>query len=60
MSSKLNAVKIALASGIPTFIGNASKQNIAIDAVNGKAKGTYFKVKSNDSPVNQKGVLSTV
>lgn len=43
MKSKIEAVKIAMASGIPTFLGNASKKNIVVDAVLGKAKGTYFK-----------------
>lgn len=42
MKSKIEAVKIAMASGIPTFLGNASTQNIAVDAVSGKARGTYF------------------
>ena len=42
MKSKIEAVKISMASGIPTFLGNASTQNISVDAVSGKARGTYF------------------
>jgi glutamate 5-kinase len=54
MKSKIDAVKIAMASGIPTFIGKASKRNIVIDAVEGKAKGTYFKRKTTVNKLNQK------
>ncbi|MFC0470437.1 glutamate 5-kinase [Halalkalibacter kiskunsagensis] len=43
MGSKIEAVKISLAAGIETFIGDAIKPNILFDAVNHKAKGTYFK-----------------
>ncbi|MFC7064147.1 glutamate 5-kinase [Halobacillus seohaensis] len=43
MGSKIEAVKISLAAGIETFIGDANKPNILFDAVNHKAKGTYFK-----------------
>jgi glutamate 5-kinase len=43
MGSKIEAVKISLAAGIETFIGDANKPNILLDAVNHKAKGTYFK-----------------
>jgi glutamate 5-kinase len=45
MKSKIEAVKIAMASGIPTFLGNARRKNIVVDAVLGIAKGTYFKGK---------------
>jgi glutamate 5-kinase len=54
MKSKIEAVKIAMASGIPTFIGKASRKNIVIDAVSGKAKGTYFKRKPTLNKLNQK------
>ncbi|WP_332692762.1 glutamate 5-kinase [Halalkalibacter lacteus] len=43
MGSKIEAVKISLAAGIETFIGDANKPNILFDAVSHKAKGTYFK-----------------
>ncbi|WP_439108453.1 glutamate 5-kinase [Alkalihalophilus lindianensis] len=43
MSSKIEAVKISLAAGIETFIGDANKSNILYDAVNHQARGTYFK-----------------
>ncbi len=54
MKSKIEAVKIAMASGITTFLGNASKKNIVIDAVIGKAKGTYFKAETPSIHLNQK------
>ena len=60
MQTKIKAVKIALASGIPSFIGNANKDNIAYDAVYGKAKGTYFMVKTKKISLNHQEVLSTV
>ncbi|KAB7666185.1 glutamate 5-kinase [Bacillus sp. B1-b2] len=47
MKSKIAAVKIALASGIDAFLGRAGKANILMDAVNGTAKGTYFRQKQN-------------
>ncbi|WP_251554661.1 glutamate 5-kinase [Neobacillus muris] len=43
MKSKIEAAKIAMASGITVFLGNASRKNIVSDACLGKAKGTYFK-----------------
>ncbi|MDV2885023.1 glutamate 5-kinase [Alkalihalophilus pseudofirmus] len=43
MSSKIDAVKISLAAGIETFIGDANKSNILSDAVHHSARGTYFK-----------------
>ncbi len=46
MKSKIEAVKIAMASGISTFLGNAKHQNIIVDAVYGNAKGTYFSKES--------------
>jgi glutamate 5-kinase len=42
MKSKIEAVKIAFASGIPAFIGNATQHNILVEAIYRKAKGTYF------------------
>ena len=60
MQTKIKAVKIALASGIPSFIGNANKDNIAYDAVYGKAKGTYFMVKTKKISLDHQEVLSTV
>ncbi|MDT8859675.1 glutamate 5-kinase [Alkalihalobacillus sp. MEB130] len=43
MCSKIEAVKISLAAGIETFIGDANKPNILFDVVSHEAKGTYFK-----------------
>ncbi len=54
MKSKIEAVKIAMASGISTFLGNASKKNIIVDAVFGKARGTYFKPEAPLVHLNQK------
>ena len=42
MRSKIEAVKISLASGIQTFLGDANKPNILYDSVHQNAKGTYF------------------
>jgi glutamate 5-kinase len=54
MRSKIEAVKIAMASGITTFLGNAARKNIVIDGVLGKAKGTYFKSKKPSTYTNHK------
>ena len=54
MKSKIEAVKIALASGIPTFLGNASKDHIVINALTGKAIGTYFNTEKSQIHLNQK------
>jgi glutamate 5-kinase len=54
MRSKIEAVKIAMASGITTFLGNAARKNIIIDGVLGKAKGTYFKSKKPSAYTNHK------
>ncbi len=42
MKSKIQAVKIAMAAGIDSFLGKAGTENILLDAVEGTAKGTYF------------------
>jgi glutamate 5-kinase len=54
MRSKIEAVKIAMASGITTFLGNAARKNIVIDGVLGKAKGTYFKSETPSTYTNHK------
>lgn len=54
MRSKIDAVKIAMASGISTFLGKASLPNILGDAVRGEAKGTYFEVTNETVNLNQK------
>jgi glutamate 5-kinase len=54
MSTKIEAVKIAMASGITTFLGNAALENIVVDAVYEQAKGTYFKGANQTSTLNQK------
>ncbi len=42
MRSKIDAVKIAMTAGIPSFLGSATTPEIIIDAVHQTAKGTYF------------------
>lgn len=54
MRSKIEAAKIAMASGITTFLGNAAKPNIVRDACLGKAQGTYFKCLERTMHLNQK------
>lgn len=54
MKSKIEAVKIAMASGISTFLGNAGEKNIVIHAVKKTARGTYFEAKSPVAVMNQK------
>ncbi len=54
MKSKIDAVKIAMTLGIDIFLGKASLSNILIDALHGRAKGTYFKVVEGTISLNQK------
>jgi glutamate 5-kinase len=54
MKSKIDAVKIAMASGITTFLGKASIANILVDAVKGIARGTYFDIINETKNLNQK------
>lgn len=54
MKSKIDAVKIAMASGISSFLGNAVTKHILYDAVYHEAKGTYFEPKENIHNLNQK------
>ncbi len=42
MKTKIEAARIALSTGIVSFVGNASTPSIISNAVKGKAKGTYF------------------
>jgi glutamate 5-kinase len=42
MKSKIDAFKIAMASGIPAFLGKAGTPNIIVDALQHKAIGNYF------------------
>ncbi|MCM3587528.1 glutamate 5-kinase [Mesobacillus maritimus] len=42
MKSKIEAVEIAMAAGIDSFLGKAGCENILMDAVAGNARGTYF------------------
>ncbi|KGP73287.1 glutamate 5-kinase [Pontibacillus yanchengensis] len=54
MRSKIDAFKIAMASGITSFIGKASVPNIVYDAVYQKANGTYFEPKEETNNLDQK------
>lgn len=54
MKSKIEAVKIALASGVSVFLGNAGTKNIVNDAVLGSARGTYFVNEEPALNLNQK------
>ncbi|WP_066059508.1 glutamate 5-kinase [Robertmurraya korlensis] len=54
MKSKIDAVKIAMASGISTFLGKATISHILNDAVEGTAKGTYFEVSNESVNLDQK------
>ncbi|KEZ53345.1 MULTISPECIES: glutamate 5-kinase [Metabacillus] len=54
MKSKIAAFKIAMASGIQSFLGKSSTRDILMDAVNGKAKGTYFEPKANAFNLDRK------
>ena len=54
MKSKIDAIKIAMASGISSFLGNAATKDIVYDAVHNDAKGSYFDPKNNIRNLNQK------
>ncbi|WP_110928561.1 glutamate 5-kinase [Bacillus massiliglaciei] len=47
MKSKISAIKIAMASGINSFLGKAGTPDILMNALAGTAKGTYFELKPN-------------
>lgn len=54
MKSKIDAVKIAMASGISSFLGKASTSNIVYDAVQGTAVGTYFEPQDDIENLDRK------
>lgn len=54
MKTKIEAMKISISAGIESFIGNASRPNIIIDAINGKAKGTYFTPKKQQQALSHR------
>ncbi|WP_087972303.1 glutamate 5-kinase [Oceanobacillus rekensis] len=54
MKSKIEAVKITMASGISSFIGKSSTAGIIYDAVYNNAVGTYFEPQDTISNLNQK------
>jgi glutamate 5-kinase len=54
MRSKIEAVKIAMAAGISSFLGNAAVPDIIHRAVAGSARGTYFIPVHNDFNLDTK------
>ncbi|MBM7584079.1 glutamate 5-kinase [Bacillus pakistanensis] len=48
MRSKIDAFKISMASGIPSFLGKSGTPNIIYDAVQASAKGTYFELEDQN------------
>ncbi|WP_404455070.1 glutamate 5-kinase [Virgibacillus necropolis] len=54
MKSKIDAVKIAMASGISSFLGKTATKNILYDAAYHDAKGTYFEPKEDIQNLNRK------
>ncbi|WP_067725934.1 glutamate 5-kinase [Oceanobacillus damuensis] len=54
MKSKIEAVKIAMASGIPSFLGKSSTDNIIYEAVCKNAVGTYFEPQDDTQNLNRK------
>ena len=48
MVTKLDAVKVAAAAGIETFIANGSTPDILLDIINGTAKGTLFECEKDN------------
>ncbi|AVQ98332.1 glutamate 5-kinase [Oceanobacillus iheyensis] len=54
MKSKIEAVKIAMASGISSFLGKSSTNGIVYDAVYNNAVGTYFEPQEDMEELNQK------
>ncbi|RRN72869.1 glutamate 5-kinase [Peribacillus simplex] len=54
MKSKIAAFKIAMASGIQSFLGKSSTRDILMDAVKGTARGTYFEPKPNAFNLDKK------
>ncbi|MDK2985202.1 MAG: glutamate 5-kinase [Clostridia bacterium] len=43
MQSKIKAAKIAVMAGVPVFICSSKEQGVLVKALDGTAKGTYFK-----------------
>ncbi|WP_096440002.1 glutamate 5-kinase [Alteribacter populi] len=54
MRSKIDAFKISMASGIPSFLGRSGVDNILVEAVNETATGTYFTCKESDPNLDHK------
>ncbi|MFP7493161.1 glutamate 5-kinase [Terribacillus saccharophilus] len=54
MKSKLEAFKIAMASGIKGFLGDATEEDIIYQSVLGQADGTYFEAAQDADHLNRK------
>ncbi|TMW70334.1 glutamate 5-kinase [Alteribacter natronophilus] len=54
MRSKIDAFKIAMASGIPSFLGRSNIKWIIVDAVAETARGTYFTCEETECNLDHK------
>ncbi|WP_036770179.1 glutamate 5-kinase [Pontibacillus halophilus] len=54
MKSKVDAFKMAMASGIDSFLGKANEPNVVYDAVHNVATGTYFHARNETTNLDQK------
>ncbi|WP_026688949.1 glutamate 5-kinase [Alteribacter aurantiacus] len=54
MRSKIDAFKISMASGIPSFLGRAGVKNIIVNAVDETARGTYFSCEETEHNLDHK------
>ncbi|KYH42836.1 MAG: gamma-glutamyl kinase [Candidatus Bathyarchaeota archaeon B63] len=50
MKTKIQAAEIAMRSGIPLIIANGARENVLLDALEGKHVGTYFKPSEKGLP----------
>jgi glutamate 5-kinase len=50
MKTKIQAAEIAMESGIPLIIANGARENVLLDALEGKQVGTYFKPSEKGLP----------
>lgn len=60
MSAKLNAAKLATASGVNTIFASGSLQNVVPRLVNGESLGTYFPTGANRMESRKRYLLSQI
>lgn len=53
MRSKIEAARIAMRGGVPTFIGRVQQQGDLVSALNGNGRGTYFDTVQNSLPMKK-------